>query len=639
MKQRDHDLGMHRRITRRDLLQGAGAVAAASFVPGQAFADQMLAHEKAGKSLIYPPALTGLRGSHAGSFDVAHQLVREGRRDWGPVIEPDAGLYDLVVVGAGISGLAAAHFYRQSNPNARILILDNHDDFGGHATRNEFTMGDHTLLGYGGSQTLEAPSGFNDATKALLRDLSIDTKRFDTAYDQNFYKLNGLGGGIYFDKENWGVDRVVRCEMGKLLAYLPLAPSGLSAAEAVAEMPMSESAREQILHVLTDDKDRLQDIPADEKEDYLYTLSYREFLIRHLGVTEQDVFAILQYLTADSGVGIESTTAGEALFYSGLPGRKSTGIPEYQEEAYIHHFPDGNASVARLLVRKLIPAVASGSTMEDVVTAKFDYSKLDLAAASVRLRLNSTVTNVEHDGAADKAEKVLLTYVRNGQACRVQAKHAVLACYNALIPAICPELPEKQREALAMQVKSPILYTSVAVNNWRAWDSLGVGAVFAPSSYHVNAMLDFPVSMGDYDFASDPDNPVVIHMERFFHRPNEDLEVRDQWRLGRHELFATSFETIERSIRNQLTGMLGESDFDPARDISGITVNRWAHGYSDSFENLKDPWYGDKNNERYPHVIGRKPYGCIAIANSDSGANAMLETAVEQAHRAVTELS
>jgi len=351
------------------------------------------------------------------------------------------------------------------------------------------------------------------------------------------------------------------------------------------------------------------------------------------------VFAVLQYLTADSGVGIDSTTAGEALFWSGLPGRKSTGIPEYEEEAYVHHFPDGNASVARLLVRSLIPAVAPGSTMEDVVTANFDYSKLDLAGASVRLRLNSTATHVEHDGAADKAKKVFVTYVRNGQAFRVQAKHTILACYNALIPALCPELPEKQREALSMQVKSPILYTSVALNNWRAWKSLRIGAVFAPSSYHVNAMLDFPVSLGDYDFASDPDDPIVVHMERFFHLPNLDLDVREQWRLGRHQLFATGFETIERSIRQQLTSMLAEADFDPARDITGITVNRWSHGYSDSFENLGDPWYGDKNNERYPHVIGRKPYGRIAIANSDSGANAMLETAVEQAHRAVSELN
>ena len=185
--------------------------------------------------------------------------------------------------------------------------------------------------------------------------------------------------------------------------------------------------------------------------------------------------------------------AGSAIYYMGLPGAKATGIPGYEEdEPYIHHFPDGNASVARLLVRSLIPAVAPGSTMEDVITARFDYSKLDLEKSPVRLRLNSTVTHVANDGDPESAKKVGVSYVRGGQAYRVQARHCVLACYNAMIPALCPELPAPQREALAYGVKAPILYTNVALNNWWAWKKLGVGAVVSSGSYHVNAMLDFP---------------------------------------------------------------------------------------------------------------------------------------------------
>ena len=138
MKAADRNLGMDRRISRRDLLHGVGALAAASLVPGQALTDSVAASG-------YPPAIAGLRGNHIGSFEVAHQLAREGRVDWGPIEAPDSDVYDLVVVGAGISGLAAAHFYRESNPGARILILDNHDDFGGHAKRNEFHIGGRTL--------------------------------------------------------------------------------------------------------------------------------------------------------------------------------------------------------------------------------------------------------------------------------------------------------------------------------------------------------------------------------------------------------------------------------------------------------------------------------------------------------------
>jgi len=228
--------------------------------------------------------------------------------------------------------------------------------------------------------------------------------------------------------------------------------------------------------------------------------------------------------------------------------------------------------------------------------------------------------------------------VRGGQQYRVQARCCVLACYNSMIPYICPELPAPQREALAYAVKIPILYTNVALRNWQAWKKLGIAAVVSPGSYHVNAMLDFPVSLGDYDYASDPDDPIVVHLERFPHRPNEGLSVREQHRLGRQELLSTSFAAIERNIRKQLAGTLGEGGFDPARDIQGITVNRWAHGYADFYNWLEDPWYGDKDNERYPHVRGRQPFGRIAIANSDAGASALLESAVEQAYRAIAEL-
>ena len=632
---------MDRPISRRDILHGVGVMAAASLVPGQSLANQILAPAAVSTgSAGYPPALTGMRGNHDGSFDVVHQLALEARRDWGLAEEPDSRVYDLVVVGAGISGLAAAYFYRQANPDVRILILDNHDDFGGHARRNEFNITGHRLIGYGGSQTLEAPSGYSDVVKSLLRDLKVDVSRFDSAYDQGFYKRHGLSGGVVFNREEWGVDRLVPYDLGALGGYLPLAPSELSAAEAVQQMPMSDSARNEMLRLLTVDEDQMPEIPADAKYDYLYTISYRDFLSKHVGISEREVFAALKNLTSDSSVGIDATTAGDAIFYSYLPGLKATGIVDYEEEEpYIHHFPDGVASVARLMVRAMIPGVAPGSTMEDVVTARFDYDRLDLDELSIRLRLNSTVTHVEHDGDPASANQVAVSYVKGGRAYRVRARSCVLACDNAMIPALCPELPEAQREALKVQVRAPILYTSVALRNWQAWKNLGIGAVVSTGGYHVNAMLDFPVTMGGYEFASGPDDPIVVHMERFPHRPNEGLGERAQRRFGRHELLATSFETIERNVRSQLAATLADGGFDPARDIEAITVNRWAHGYSYTYNDLEGPYYEDWDDERYPHVRARKPFGRITIANSDAGADAMMEVAVEQAHRAVSELA
>ena len=643
MKSTDRKLGMDRPISRRDFIQGMSALSAASICPASALAEKIFALDSNGAPLInhtYPPALTGMRGNHAGAFEIAHQLTREGIRDWGSIQEPDPGVYDLIVVGGGISGLSAAHFYRKNNPNARILILDNHDDFGGHAKRNEFRVDGRTILAYGGAQTLQEPSGYSDIVKGLLRDLGVDIKRFDKAFDQDFYKRNGLRGGLHFNKEKWGQDLIVPLSFDLFDGYIPVAESDVVLEDVVDKLPISEPARREFLRMMMIDEDQISDIHTDKKWAYLSKISYRDFLSRHMNITEPEVFEVLQDLTSDAGVGIDAASALTTIYYSGLPGRDAAGLPinDIDSESYIHHFPDGNASIARLLVRSMIPIVASGSTMEDVVTARFDYSQLDKADSFVRLRLNSTVTGVKHVGDAKSAEQVSVSYMHNGQAFRVHAKGCILACNNSMIPYLCPELPATQREALANQVKSPILYTNVVLRNWQAWKKMGIGSVYAPGSYHIHATLDFPVSLGDYSFSRGLDEPVVVHMERFPHVNNQDLTAKEQFRRGRYELLSTSFETIERNVRNQLASLLGEAGFDPAIDIMGITVNRWAHGYANFYNGLFDTLYEDDDDERYPHMHARKPFGRITIANSDAAANPMFEAAVEQGHRAVSEL-
>ncbi len=642
---------MNRPISRRDILHGigaltAGALTAGSLSPASAFAGQSPTARNSGVALknnSYPPALTGLRGNHEGSFDAAHQLGREGRRYWGKLTEPDPDIYDLVIVGAGLSGLSAAYFYQKEKPDAHILILDNHDDFGGHAKRNEFQSGSRTVLGYGGSQTLDGPSGYSDIVKGLLRDLRVDVKRFNKAYDQDFYKRNGLRSGIHFNKEIWGVDRVVPFGLGFYEnGYLPMAKPSLTTEQAVARMPISDAARAEFLRLLSTDEDQIPDIKGDAKWKYLGSISYHEFLSKHLKITQPEVFTVLQDMAIDMGIGIEAATASSLLGYIGMPGWAAAGLPDDDDdddEPYIHHFPDGNASIARLLVREMIPsAAAPGNTMEDIVTARFDYAKLDQVDSPVRLRLKSTAFSVEHVDDAKSARQTSISYVRGNQAYRVLAKGCVLACNNSIIPYLCPELPLLQREALANQVKSPILYTNVALRNWHSWKKMGIGAVISPGSYHVATSLDFPVSLGDYPFSGGPDEPVIVHMERFPHVNNQGLTPQEQFRHGRHELLSTPFETIERKVREQLVSILGEGDFDPAADITGITVNRWAHGYSYFYNPLFDTVYEERDDERYPHIRARKPFGRITIANSDAAASANLEAAVEQAYRAVTEL-
>ena len=620
-------------VSRRDLLHGFGAAAAASFVPGSLFAQKALAAELAGTQ--YPPSLTGMRGNHDGAWEVAHALAREGRQDWGIPGAEDNSDYDLIVVGAGISGLSAAHFWQKACPGARILLLENHDDFGGHAKRNEFSTGGDTLIGYGGSQTLVEPKDYPEAAKELLDDLAIDLDAFETAYDRDFFRRNNLAAGLYFDEKLWGQRHLATMELGTMLeGYLEVAPPPIDLHAAVSAMPLPDKAREQLEGLVRPQPQRIPGDTDSERWAYLWSVSYEQYLRDTMGITEPSLFKLLQDLAADSGTHIGGVSADMGIFYAGLPNLGSTGIVQEKAPPYIHHFPDGNAAIARLLVRKMIPECMPGNTMSDVVMAPLDYAKLDSPDNAVNLRLNSTVINVSDAGGA-----VDVTYVRNGKSYRAKGKYCVMACYNAIIPSICPALPDAQKAALSEQVKSPILYTNVAVRNWEAWEKLGVGIVFAPGCYHINAMLDFPVSMGGYNYSADASQPAVIHLERFPRGRDPAMKRKDQYRMGRYELLATPFETMEQETRTQLAGMLGPGGFDPDRDILGITVNRWAHGYSYFYGEMDgDPWYEDYNDPRFPHVRARQTRGRIAIANSDAGASAMFESAVVQARRAVNEL-
>jgi spermidine dehydrogenase len=294
-------------------------------------------------------------------------------------------------------------------------------------------------------------------------------------------------------------------------------------------------------------------------------------------------------------------------------------------------FPDGNASIARLLVRRMIPDVAAGNTMEDIVTAKFDYSKLDSGSSTTRVRLNSTVVNVEHQDDTT----VSVGYITQGDAYRVRAKHVILACYNGIIPHLCPELPKAQKEGLKYGVKTPMVYTNVLLRSGSSFFEAGAKLYTCPNSYFNAVTASPPTHLGQFKPPANPEDSLVLFMGHMPTPSNDgNQSVRDLLRLGRHKLYTTSFETYEQEIRNQLTGMFGAYGFDADRDIEAITVNRWSHGYAYHYFMMHDPEWPEGQK---PHEIGRQRYGRISIANSDSEASPYIWAAIESGIRAVDE--
>jgi spermidine dehydrogenase len=639
LHRRDKALGMGRPITRRDFLNGVALTVATPLVAprallGLGIGDDFAPEKSPG---YYPPALTGLRGSHPGSFEAAHDL-KDGFFEMKAPLDTREE-YDLVVVGAGISGLSAAHFFRKlAGPTARVLILDNHDDFGGHARRNEFEDGGRLYVTNGGTLSIDSPGPYSAVAKGLISELGIDVGRWEKVLDREVYA--GLAGATFFDKETFGEDKLVKGLGGGFGERRSPDPAALE------QVPLPEPVRRDILKLETESLDPWLGVASAEKKARLLKLSYGDFLTT---VLKLDPRILPYYQTRGHGlfgVGIDAISAldGWGLGFPGFDGLRlepgavrgmnRDAVRSEEAEDYFFHYPDGNATVARLLVRRLIPAAVPGQTADDAVMARADYGRLDEAGSPVRLRLNSTVVKATNlgKGAAD-ARGVEVTYLRGGNLRTVRGRSCVMACWNAVIPHLCPEMPEAQRDALGFAVKVPLVYTSVFVRNWKVWKALGIRSATCPGAYYGSVRLDVPVNVGDYACARDPEGPIVVTLHKALCSPG--LPARDQHKAGRQELLDSPFEEMERRTRDQMARVLGPGGFDPARDIKAITINRWPHGYSYQYNGLFDPFWVAGGEP--PCVTARKPFGRIFIANSDADAYAYTDCAIDQAHRAVGE--
>lgn len=621
----DPDLGMGRRIPRRDFLNGValgitGAYAAASGprLAASAASAQPPASAADLDAATYPPLRSGLRGNYPGSIE-EFDAIRTGA--FTNTAAADAGGredYDLVIVGAGISGLAAAYFWHRALPAQRVLVLDNHDDFGGHAKRNEFRLEGRTFIGYGGTMGIATPYPYSYTAKSLIADLGVQVEKNREFFDRQLFETYQLGPATFFDKEHFGEDRLVR-RRGKWEPFF-------------AEAPLTADARRDLTRLHGTNPDYMAGMTVEQKRAKLDRMSYQDYLL-HVAHLSPEALPFFLGQGGRNNKRVDTTPALEAARH-GLPGFDGLGLDEHEafrEGSYTFHFPDGNASIARLLVNRLVPAAVPGKHgMLTIVQAPVDYARLDEANAPTRIRLRSTAVRVDHD---PRQRDVRVVYRRDGVVGEVRARNCILACYNALIPHLLPGLPGKQKEALQYGVKVPMMYNNVVIRRWTAFQKLGVSSISAPGMYHTTTGIDTASTIGGYTPIGAPEEPVVLHLVRNPNKPG--LPRKEQNRLGQQELLSTTFEQFEREIRRQLGRMLSGGGFDPAADIAAITVNRWPYGYAYTYDSLSDP---DVPPEQRPHVLGRQRFGSVAIANSDAGAAAFTNQAIDEAHRAVQEL-
>ena len=610
----DDALGMNRPISRRDFLQGAAATLALAAVPGcsRDGTPARPAREVGG---------AGLRGQDMNAMKLGHRVRDAADFESGD----DSGeAYDLVVIGAGIAGLSAAHTYnRGRGGNARVLILDNHEEFGGHARRNTFKWAGGELIAHGGTYALEEVEAAPPAAQALLREIGVDLDRLRGFRDERLYERLGLSRAVFFDPRQHGGDRPVWLDKFYDTPY----------EQFFARAPISERARRDLIELYTTRTNFLAGV--DDRERSLASMSWEGF-IRDVMKLGDDVLPFADLYAADLvGLGCDAVSAQKGFDYGpgffGMGGtgfRDKGGIIQYAYDPSFR-YPDGNHTVARHLLKKLLPAAIEGEdTMEGVFNGCVRRDQLDRPDSRVRLRLGSAAVRVAHDGPADARRGVVVDYVQgSGEAVRrVRARGAVVAAWGMVAKHIVPELAAPQLRALADYRYCACLYINVLLRNWRPIADVGAYSMQLPGGYCTWMEVADPLSVGSYRPKYHPDSPTVLSMYKYLYQ--RGLPPTEQMQQARRQIQNKPFAAYEREIRSELNLMFGPWGFDAGRDIMAITINRWGHAYN---------FFPSAPGVTPPYESGRHQLGRISFAGADAGGIPWTLSAMDEAHRAAHE--
>ena len=622
---------MEQGITRRDFLNATLLASGSLLLTPVSPADLLARSAVAGPSADDWTGYGGVgdyansNGNTTGVLQAGHQ-IRDGLFETLPANVIDTGeTCDCVVVGGGISGLAAALiFQRHAGKDKTCLVLDNHPIFGGEAKRNEFLVDGHRLIAHQGSAFYPIPYPHSFIAR-FYESIGLKAPRLayqkwgSSAPEMQLSRTPYLGAapnGTYFGAKFgqphglWLTD-----PWGKQLESAPISP------KARAELSKFQSAS-------------ASDAPTpqysgDSISRRLDTITLEDYMIERHGISRE---TIRTFLSPGEG-------GGYGLGPDALSGYTAYAADllhplDISDETGTQMFPDGNGGLARLITKTLIPeSIAGEHTLEDVSRNAVNFGALDRAGANARIRLDSTAVWVKHDGGPAKSEFVTVAYTRGGKTYRVRARTVVMAGGSWTTRHIVRDLPADRAAAYRQFYRTPCMMANVAVRNWRFLYKMGISGCQWFEGLGNYIQVRKLATCGADSPTIGPDSPTVLTLKVLYTHPGQPTE--QQGHLGRAELISTPFREYERQIRQQFIEMFARSGLDAARDIAGIILNRWGHAYLSPAPGF---FFGKDGQPAPGDVLRAAPFGRIAFANTDLSGVADHRSSIIEADRAVGQL-
>ncbi len=614
--------GMNRDMTRRDFLNGtllgSGALLLRSAAPEHLFA-QMATPSGNDDWTGYGGVgdYANSNGNTTAVFEAGHQ-IRDGLFESLPANAIDTGeTYDCVVVGGGISGLAAALiFQRKAGEGKTCLVIDNHPIFGGEAKRNEFLVDGHRLTAHQGSALFWPPYPHSFIAR-FYESIGLKTPRLE------YQKWAGPAPEIALTRTPYLGSAPYGLYFGKKFGQ----PQGVWVTDlkTLEGAPVSAKTREEFLRTQSDQSAQKPQYRGDAISRRLDTITLEQHLMEKYGVSRDTVRTFLADEGGGYGLGPDALSG-----YTGYAFDELGPIPEDGTEM----FPDGNSGIARLIAKTLIPESIAGShSLEDVCRKNVNFAALDRAGAAARIRLDSTAVWVKHNGDAAKSESVTIAYTRGGKTYRVKARSVVMAGGSWTTRHIVRDLPDDRKEAYAQFHRSPCMVANVAVRNWRFLYKMGISGCQWFEGLGSYLQIRKLALCGTDSPTIGPDSPVVLTIKVLYTYPGKTAE--EQGHMGRGEMISTPFREYERQIRQQLTEMFARTGFEASRDIAGIILNRWGHAYASPAPGF---YFGKDGKPAPGDVLRAAPFGRIAFANTDLSGMPDHKSSIIEADRAVEQL-